>query len=244
MSKPDEAAVVARQETHPGAAIARRHAWRLLLVFAGFLLPLWMFGAMVETLREGGAFAFDIPLLEALHRLANPALDRVCVVFSQVGYAWGTIPADILLVSALMFGRHWREGVFAALSIVGSMALNNSAKHSFARIRPELWPSVHPEDSYSFPSMHAMASMTLALVLVLLCWRLRTPRGWPLRWPVTTLSAIFVVMVGVSRIYLGVHFPSDILAGWTAASIWVVGVYSLVFYGTLKPWQVAAPHLL
>jgi undecaprenyl-diphosphatase len=57
---------------------------------------------------------------------------------------------------------------------------------------------------------------------------------------VTIAAAVFVVMVGLSRIYLGVHFPSDILAGWTAASTWVVGVYSLVFYGTLKPWQVGA----
>jgi undecaprenyl-diphosphatase len=84
-----------------------------------------------------------------------------------------------------------------------------------------------------------MGSMTLAMVVVLLCWGVRTRWGWGWRWPVTVLAAAFVLMVGLSRIYLGVHFPSDILAGWTAASIWVVGVYSLVFYGTLQPWQVA-----
>ena len=53
----------------------------------------------------------------------------------------------------------------------------------------------------------------------------------------TLVAALFVLLVGLSRIYLGVHYPSDILAGWTAACAWVVGVYGLVFYGTLRPWQ-------
>ena len=79
--------------------------------------------------------------------------------------------------------------------------------------------------------------MTLAMVLVLLCWSVRTPWGWGWRWPVTILAAVFVLLVGLSRIYLGVHYPSDILAGWSAALVWTVGVYGLVFYGTLRPWQ-------
>ena len=82
-------------------------------------------------------------------------------------------------------------------------------------------------------------SYLAAMVLVLLCWSVRTPWGWGWRWPVTIFAVAFVLLVGVSRIYLGVHYPSDILAGWTAASAWVVGVYALVFYGTLRPWQ---PH--
>jgi undecaprenyl-diphosphatase len=52
---------------------------------------------------------------------------------------------------------------------------------------------------------------------------------------------VFVLLVGLSRIYLGVHYPSDILAGWSAALVWTVGVYGLVFYGTLRPWQKRTP---
>jgi undecaprenyl-diphosphatase len=239
-STPAEAAEAVQQETRFGAAMVKRHGWRLLLVFGGLLLPLWILGALVETLREGEAFAFDIPLLEAMHHMASPAFDRVFLFFTRIGYAWGTVPADVLLVLWLTLRRHRREGTFAALSIIGSMLLNLAAKHSFARIRPDLWPSIRPEPTYSFPSGHAMGSMTLAMVVVLLCWGVRTRWGWGWRWPATLLAAVFVLMVGLSRIYLGVHFPSDILAGWTAASIWVVGVYALVFYGTLKPWQVVA----
>jgi len=239
-STPAEAADAVQQETRFGAAFVKRHGWRLLLVFAGLLLPLWLLGALVETLREGEAFAFDIPLLELMHHLGSPALDRVFLFFTEIGYAWGTVPIDVLLVLGLTLLRHRRESLFAAVSIIGSMLLNLAAKHSFGRIRPDLWPSLRPETTYSFPSGHAMGSMTLAMVVVLLCWSVRTRWGGSWRWPVTLIAAVFVLMVGASRIYLGVHYPSDILAGWTAASIWVVGVYSLVFYGTFQPWQAAA----
>ena len=68
-----------------------------------------------------------------------------------------------------------------------------------------------------------MGSMTLACVLVLLAWRTR----W--RWWAVGAMAVFVPMVGLSRVYLGVHYPSDVLAGWAAAAIWAVGTYLVVF---------------
>src|SRR3546814_9881919 len=79
-----------------------------------------------------------------------------------------------------------------------------------------------------------MGSMTLAAVLVLLAW----PTRW--RWPVVAAMAAFVPMVGLSRVYLGVHFPSDILAGWAAALAWTAGAYLLVFRWDGRPWGSAA----
>jgi undecaprenyl-diphosphatase len=67
-----------------------------------------------------------------------------------------------------------------------------------------------------------MGSMTLALVLVLLAWPTR------LRWWAVAAMAVFVPMVGLSRVYLGVHYPSDILAGWAAAALWTIGAYLLL----------------
>jgi membrane-associated phospholipid phosphatase len=239
-SSPTEAAHVVRQEGRLGAAFLRMHGWRLLLVFLGLLAPLWVFGALAESLHEGEIFIFDVPILEALHRLASPQLDRFFVVVSALGYAWGVVPFDALFVLVLVLWRRMREGVFAAVSIVGSLLLNVAAKHSFGRIRPDLWQSISPaETTYSFPSGHAMGSMTLAMVVVLLCWNVRTRKGRSWRWPLTVFAAVFVLLVAMSRLYLGVHFPSDILAGWTAACAWVVGVYGLVYYGTLQPWQEA-----
>ena len=220
-----------RAEARFGAAFLQRHGWRLALLFAGVLLPLWGFASLAEEVREAEAFPFDAPILLAAQDMARAGFDRLFLLFSALGYGCGVVPFDVLLVIVLAWKRHLREGLFAGIAIVGSALLNVAAKQFFARARPGLWESIAPESSYSFPSGHAMGSMTLALVLALLAW----PTRW--RWPVLLAMGAFAAMVGLSRVYLGVHYPSDIIAGWLAATAWVVGVYALVFRGRLRPWQ-------
>jgi undecaprenyl-diphosphatase len=227
---PAEAARTAREEARFGATFLRAHGWRLLLLFAGLWLPLWGFGALVEELNEGETFPFDLPLLELAHGLARKGLDHAFLVVSRLGYGHGVVPADVVLVLALAWARRMREGLFAGLALGGSALLNVLAKHVYARPRPDLWLSIAPETTYSFPSGHAMGSMTLGAVAVLLAWRTR----W--RWPVLAAGAVFVLLVGLSRVYLGVHYPSDILAGWAAALAWTVACYGLVFSGR-RPWE-------
>jgi undecaprenyl-diphosphatase len=238
---PAEAAETARQEARFGAAFFRVYGPRLLLVFIGVLLPLWGFGALVEDLQEGKPFAFDVPVLQYLHSLDSPTLDRLALLASEIGYAWGVMPFDIAFVLVLAWRRHFRESLFAAIALLGSALLNVGAKHTFERVRPALWVSIAPERTYSFPSGHAMGSMTLALTLLLLCWSSRTRWGTSWRWPMAVLGAVFALWVGWARVYLGVHYPSDILAGWCAAAVWTGGAYGLVFRGTLKPWTKAPP---
>lgn len=229
-----EAGDAVRAEARFGAAFLRRHGLLLLLVFLGILLPLAGFGALAHELREGEGFFFDAPLLAAAHALERAGLDRFFVVVAALGYQWGVVPFDAALIAALGWRRCLREGLFAGLAVVGSALLNLGAKPLFARERPSLWQSIAPESNYSFPSGHAMGSMTLACVLVLLCWRTR------LRWPVVAAMGAFVGLVGLSRIYLGVHYPSDILAGWAAAIAWSCGVYALVFRNGRRPWATPA----
>lgn len=213
------------------AEILRRHGARLLLVFVGLLLPLWLFGELADEIHEQEAIAFDEPILQFAHTMAREGFDRFFVLMSRLGYAWGVVPFDIAFVLLLTVLRRYREATFAAIALGGSALLNMAAKAIFARERPMLWESIAPETTYSFPSGHAMGSMTLAWVLLLLAWRTR----W--RWPVIGLMAPFVVLVGLSRVYLGVHYPSDILAGWAVASVWVAGVYLLLFRATRRPWS-------
>jgi membrane-associated phospholipid phosphatase len=219
------------KEARFGAAFLRKHARRLLLVFVGLFLPLWGFAELADELREGEPFEFDEPVLWFAHGLANAGFDQVFLLFSALGYQWGVVPFDIALVLVLAVKRRAREGLFAGLALAGSALLNMAAKQSFARTRPSLWESIAPEGTFSFPSGHAMGSMTLAWVCVLLAWRTR----W--RWPVTISAIAFTLLVGLSRIYLGVHYPSDILAGWTAASVWAASCFFLVFRHDDHPWQ-------
>ncbi|KAF1016142.1 MAG: Phosphatidylglycerophosphatase B [Stenotrophomonas maltophilia] len=219
----------------PEAAAGFRHwmarnAWRLALLFAGVLVPLAVFVALADEVHAFESFHFDAPLLWQMHGLHSPALDRFFVLLSRLGYAWFLIPADVLIVLALLWRRRWREGTFVGLAFVGSALLNMGSKQFFQRERPSLWESIAPESTFSFPSGHAMGSATLAATLVLLAWNTR----W--RWPVLVLAPAFSILVSVSRVYLGVHYPSDILAGWCAALVWVVGCY-LVIFRRRHPWR-------
>ena len=212
------------------AGILRRNGRRITLLFLGMLLPLWVFAELADEVHELEQFVFDDPILLRAHAFAGPGLDGFFVVVSRIGYQ-GVVAIDVLLVLALLAIRRWREATFAAVAFLGSALLNLGAKQFFQRHRPTLWESISPEDSFSFPSGHAMGSMTLAATAVLLAW----PTRW--RWPMLVLMAVFTLLVGYSRVHLGVHFPSDILAGWMAGAAWVVSAYLALFHRVLHPFQ-------
>lgn len=214
------------------ASLLREHGGRLVLLFLCLLAPLWLFVELADEVHELEVFYFDDPLLWRAHALAGPALDRFFIFVSAIGYQWGVVPVDIALTIGLLVARRWREATFAGVSLAGSALLNMATKQFFQRNRPTLWESIAPEHTFSFPSGHAMGSATLAMVVLLLCWHTRA------RWPVAALAALFALTVGASRIYLGVHYPSDILGGWTAGIAWVSGVYLVLYRIRERPWQV------
>ncbi|MCS4279617.1 phosphatase PAP2 family protein [Stenotrophomonas rhizophila] len=227
----DKPAVLAAAE--PAAGVRHwmgRNAWRFVLLFVGVLLPLAGFVALADEVHELEAIYFDDLLLWKLHALHSPGLDRFFVLLSKLGYEWFLIPADVLIVGLLAWRKRWREASFVAICFAGSALLNLGSKRFFQRDRPSLWESIAPESTFSFPSGHAMGSMTLAVTLVLLAWNTR----W--RWPVALAALTFAVLVSISRMYLGVHYPSDILAGWCAALVWVVGCF-LVMFRRRHPWR-------
>ncbi len=190
------------------------HGWRLLVWFIFLLLPLLSFASLVSELHKKDAFPFDAPIMEMLHTIATPTLDRFFIFITHLGYQWGVVPLDLIMLASLALRTRFRDGLFFGIAISGSAVLNLAAKNYFARLRPDLWLSPAPETTFSFPSGHAMGSATLGMCLIILSWPGRA------RWPVIVASVCFVALVGVSRVYLGVHYPSDILAGWSAAIAW------------------------
>lgn len=196
--------------------------WRLLLLFVGMLIPLYLFGTLAEEVVEQEGFFFDLPVLQSVHGHATPLYDRIMLFFTALGSRWVMIPLAVLIALVLVARRRWASAVFWGLAVGGGVLLNLAAKHSFARIRPALWPSLAPETTFSFPSGHSVGSMAFVVALSVLTWRTR----W--RWPVLICGSLFVFLVGLSRIYLGVHYPSDVIAAWAAALAWVVGLAVLL----------------
>lgn len=214
----------------------RTHRWRVLLLFLGVLIPLAAFGALAEDVWRQERLAWDVPILLFAHGYASPMLDRVMLFFTRIGYIYGVVPVDIALLLFLMLRRRWGDSLFFGTAVGGAAALNLAVKHLFGRVRPALWPSPAPEKTFSFPSGHAMGSTALVAALVVLCW----PTRW--RWPVLILGSLFVLLVSLSRIYLGVHYPSDILAGWAASLAWVVGLSTVLYGRAAKPTAQAVPQ--
>lgn len=210
---------------------------RLIILFLGVLLPLIGFGVLAELTRGQRTLFWDIPLLLWVHRYASPTLDIVMTLVARLGYTGGVIPVDGLILVLLAAWSQWGNLRFFALAVGGAQIIDWVAKLIFHRVRPALWVSPAPEHSFSFPSGHAVASMAFVAALSVLLW----PTRW--RWPILILGGLFVVLVGLSRVYLGVHYPSDVVAGWATALAWVSGL-SIVLYGRpVKPTPSATPAI-
>lgn len=214
-------------------SFARSVAWlraRRLPLFgliAGVLIPLCLFGVLADEVLENATLGLDRKVLLVIHSYATPPLDAAMLFFSRTGSAVVLVPFDLLVLAWLARQQRWSATSFWALAIGGAALLNLLVKLSFGRIRPDLWLSLAPEMTFSFPSGHAMHSMAVISALVVLVWSTR----W--RWPAVIIGLTFVLLVGLSRAYLGVHYATDIVAAWMLSLAWVAGL-TLAYSGRLK----------
>lgn len=205
--------------------------WRsLLILFIGVYLPLQVFGELAEEVWENeGGFPWDVPILLAVHSTSSTQMDGFATILTKLGVFWGVFPVASVIGLVFLLRRRWRALTYLLTTLFGSIIINRTAKVLLHRVRPHLWSSPAPELDYGFPSGHAMSSMTLVAALVILSWNSR----W--RLPVALIGSLFVVSIGWTRLYLGVHYPSDILAGWMVSIAWAIGVSLLIRPHLTKP---------
>jgi undecaprenyl-diphosphatase len=201
---------------------ARRHRRGLVELFLGVLVPLCGLALLARWVVHPQPPWWDLAVLEWIHSYATPERDRVAVWITDLGTWMGIVPFTVLLILALLRRRKSAQALFVFLSMAGQGLLDQAAKGFYGRERPALWNSATRTMWFGFPSGHAMASMALGAVLTALTWHTR------LRWPVLAFSVLFVLAVSGSRLYLGVHYPSDVLAAWLASLAWVVGLRLLL----------------
>jgi undecaprenyl-diphosphatase len=198
--------------------------WKsLLLLFLGVYLPLQIFELLAANVWENEAgFPGDVSVLLAIHQTAQPYFDVLAVIWAKIGSPKTLTPVLLLIALTLFFQKRWRFGSYFITVGLGSAMINSAAKVFIHRARPHLWESTYHKLGFAFPSGHAMASMTFAVLLIVLAWETR--------WRLVTLvfGILFVPTIAWTRLYLGVHFPSDILAGWLVSLAWVIGAYIVI----------------
>ncbi len=184
--------------------------------FVSLTVLIAIFANLAEEVREGDTLPVDEAILEAIRTGHTPLLDLVAQVGTNLGGVIGIVALTGIALTALLVKKRYRALMQLGLGVGGAVALNIVLKNIFERARPDLWEQIVHEASYSFPSGHAMASSALALSIVLIAWQTK----W--RWWAVGAASVYVLFIGFTRMYLGVHYPSDILGGWLMSATWVI----------------------
>jgi undecaprenyl-diphosphatase len=200
-----------------------------VLVVGGLLI---VFAVIAEEVLEGKPFAFDREILLALRNPTNPA-EPIGPVWLQEGArdltALGSFTVlGIVLVTVVgyLFLAGKRAAAWLVLvAVVGGVILNTLLKHGFARPRPDFAPAGRVFTP-SFPSGHAALSAVAYLTLGALLAQLH--RATRIRFYFLTIGVLLTLLVGLSRIYLGVHYPTDVIAGWCVGGAWAWACWALM----------------
>lgn len=199
-----------------------------LVLYWGILVGfLWLFIELLDNFYEDGGFFFDEPILNWFYGLLDPTLTQLMLIASTIGGVEVMIGLSTLTIILLWRISH-RESLFFLLSMSGASLIMGLTKFVLNRPRPELFPDVDywVTESPSFPSGHATGSMAFFLTSYLVVSRL-APKWRPLA---AIIGVIMVVWICGSRLYLQVHYPSDIMAGLALATAWVLGVNAAYRY--------------
>lgn len=207
----------------PGAAQSDRLLSATLI--AGLIaaaLALALLSWLGREIQTGITPALDDSLRAALHEHSSPRWTRVMIAASLYGGpTWLTLLGIVLALAFLARGWH-RGALLVVVTMAGAGLLNLMLKQGFARPRPAAFFDYPLPVSHSFPSGHAFfAASFLGGLAVLVSGRVGHK---VLRVAIWLVAVLLILLIGVSRVYLGVHYPSDVLAGYAAATIWVTAV--------------------
>jgi undecaprenyl-diphosphatase len=200
------------------------HAVAGVLLTAGLvlsLLGLWALSGLTEGVMEGETLRFDEAVLRWMNARATPLLDRVALEVTALGD--GLVVATIAVVAGTLLWLLGQRGYAALLAaaVGGAWVIYPVLKLVFDRPRPQLFEwRAHYALASSYPSGHATMSMVLLVVLAYIVHQL-SDRRWT-GVAAMLLAGIAVLLIGLSRLYLGVHYPSDVIAGYTIGFAWAV----------------------
>lgn len=203
-----------RNESHKGLFIA---LGACVLVLAFMMLA----GGIID----GATQAFDAKVLQALRDPADPSrpigpvwLENALLDLTAIGSSTVLWLIVLVVVGFLVLQARYRTATVVAITSLSGELLTAAMKHAFNRPRPSIIPPLREVASTSFPSGHAMESAIVFLTLGAIL--MRTARNRPTRMYILAIAVLLTTLAGVSRVYLGVHYPTDVIGGWMVGFVW------------------------
>ena len=202
-----------------------RHDSRLLVAFLIGAAALFGMAKLASEVFEGDTFAIDKAIMRALRtagdasELVGPAWIKLAMIdLTALGGAPVLTLVTVLATGSLVAMRRYSTAGFVVLSVSCGAVLSFIIKGIFVRPRPEIVPHLVEATSTSFPSGHAMNSAIVYLTLAVLLARSEASRH--IQFYLIGAAIFLTLLVGTTRVFLGVHWPSDVLAGWVIGAAW------------------------
>lgn len=192
-------------------------------LFSAFLIsPFLLVGflsLLVTPSSRQRIVQFDHKVISFIQSFETPILTQIMKLFTFIG-SFPAVLVIVLLAAFFLYRvfEHRTELLLFGTVVVGTPIINFFLKQFFQRVRPDFHRLIEI-GGYSFPSGHAMNAFALYSILTFLFWR-HIPNRMG-RTILILISSLFILMIGISRIYLGVHFPSDIIGGYFASGLWL-----------------------
>ena len=182
---------------------------------------LFVFGWLSEEMLEGDTQKLDMFVRDSVHQHSAPGLTRLMQAFSFLGSIVTVTSLCLVILAAFLYFRLTRMAALLGITMIGMVVLDEALKLAFHRPRPVAFFGPTPS-SYSFPSGHAFGALCFYGVLAaILAPRVR---GKIAKCAIWSVAVFLIAMIGFSRIYLGVHYPSDVIAGYAAGAVWVTAI--------------------
>ncbi|WP_036484641.1 phosphatase PAP2 family protein [Myxosarcina sp. GI1] len=185
---------------------------------------LFILTELAHEVLEKDAFDFDESILLSIHSVANPYLDRVMLTVTHLANPTAVLVVFGVSSLLLLWQRYYIELVMLAIASFGAYILNTELKLLFVKVRPQLWTQLITETSFSFPSGHALGSIVLYGFIAYLLAKEYSKFAALIYTVATTLIAA----IGLSRLYLGVHWPTDIIAGYGVGFLWLISCITML----------------
>ena len=205
------------------------HRQNTVAWYAGATACAVLLALLAAAVATGIAAPFDSLVRDAIHRQASTGLTELARAFTLVGSAPVWVPATVIAAGVLWLKGLRRRAWAIALAMSGAILLDNGLKAIFHRARPDTFFGA-PPTSYSFPSGHALfAACFHGALAAVLAAGIRKPMWCAAIW---AGALIMILGIGLSRVYLGVHYPTDVLAGYLVGGAWLALLRAMGFFAS------------